>query len=232
MTKYLLLLTLMVWLSGCAGGAGPSATAIPIVLTEGFHTGMPAAGTRAMFTEFGKNHRSGGDSYSAEARILEEFTARWLRHVGISVVASPETRWQLREEQQFRLRQEDADELRIGRMRGASQVIHLEIHDRSPEPPRVTIQAMAVETGEIVWSGSALMPRWPSPPESESTRRRHLRAIDFELLADWALATAFGFARSGGHPGCALPGEVSPTSGVSSVATPGMPWAPMRCGTQ
>ncbi|MGH2359355.1 MAG: hypothetical protein ACRDGM_02280 [bacterium] len=185
MTKSVLLLPLMVCLSGCAA-AQPTKL---IVVTDGFQAVKPTPGTRAVFLDFwerppragrhplGEMHGTfreaeaawrrehggrGEPDLSAERRrALQQAAAAWLReHGGIEMLVPRDSRDELLEEQRFRLRQDDADDLKVGRLRGASLVINVEGTERWGQEPEVRIQAASVETGEIVWWGSA---RFPGP---------------------------------------------------------------------
>lgn len=184
MTKFLLLLPLALLLSACAWNKPQTA----VLVTEGFHTELPAKGTRAVFVDFWSTNRS-PVGYSPDLDgMLQDYVAAWLRHVGIVLIVPVQDRGPLLEEQRFRLLQDDA-RLRIGQMHGASLFIDLQIGSRW-EDPVVTVKATSVETGEIVWSGSAKARACVWGERDPAQLRR---------LADHALATAFGFEQSGTH---------------------------------
>lgn len=180
-------LSVILGLSGCSSGP----TTLPLT-TAGFVTERPAAGTRAMFRELWLGeHRIGYNDGAEEA--VREYMAGWLRRVGVVLVVPATSRYQLLEEQRFRLRQDE--DVQIGKLGGAALIIEVRVLLRMMEDPAVRVQATSVETGTIVWAGSATMPR--CGPREVLFSGTSVPGWMLERLADFALATAFGLTTPG-----------------------------------
>jgi len=199
-----LLCMLIVWLAGC--------TSPPtyVVQTDGFHAssidvvglrytdaqGRPRVKVKkldpvpAMFTALWE-WKGAGYHYAGEEEARDA-AVEWLTHVGVVPIVPRDVRHELLDEQRFRLLQDD-DKLRLGRMQGVQWIIDVRVRGAVLEQPAVTIRATSVETGEIVWSGSARSQR--------SMREDHPSSACIRLLVDQALATAFGFLQPGRQVG-------------------------------
>jgi transposase len=173
-----------------------------VIVTDGFHAKLPAAGTHAQFPELWPGHgKSALYNYPEESHARDAIVT-WLRKRGVVFVVPVEERYRLTTEQRFRLQHDASDTVKIGKMEGASLLIAVRIDDGIIRAPSVTVTATEVETGEIVWSGSARMaPRTVADyshktsmgtviPLYESARQ--IDAQTLSVMACHALATAFG----------------------------------------
>jgi len=204
-----LLCMLLVWLAGCSTPAPHFG-----IETDGFHANsIDVVGLRytdaegrihtkvkkldsvpAVFTELFAYHKPSFYDYSSE-RVAKHAAVEWLRHVGVTPVISPEVRETAIEEQRRQLRQQKDASVRIGVMSGAVWLIDVRVDERNPWRAGVHLWATSIETGEVVWSGTARSPYTAQYYES-SPRPECIR-----LLTDHALATAFGFQQPGRQAG-------------------------------
>lgn len=179
----LLLVLLMASLPSCAGfGASPSRD---VVLTDGSHQSLPAPGTKMMVWTPSSDGSYQRSEDQATIQIRDAVTI-WLQKHGMVLVG--QDRNAVLSEQQFRLMSRD-DRVRVGQLTGVQQVVFQHLADNLAH---VTLQAVDVESGEVVWIGSASTPAefltdgriWLLGPV--------LRPPALRALACHALRTAWG----------------------------------------
>ena len=195
-----ILLFLALLPSACAWLSTPSTA---VVTLDGFHTRLPEPGTRAMFPELSFSGRSSAYDFTGEG-LARDAVATWLSKRGVTFVVPVSDRYKLVEEQRFRLQHDGGDTLRVGKMQGASIIVDVHIGSGSRDPS-VTVRATSVETGEIVWSGTAQMPPRMVADYSLSKSTpvyRTAQVVDgqtLSLLACGALNVAFGLEQPGSY---------------------------------
>ena len=151
-TRALAVLVLSGLLAGCGGTMYP--------ITSGSHRAGPIPGGRYVVWS---NH-------AAASQAITSF----LLQLGQTVVERSRLD-QVFAEQHLRLTHtpdSEADVLRVGKLVGATQVIFVEVQGAEPPqrsymftistPPTVMVRSVDVQTGTVLWSGSALYPEVPS----------------------------------------------------------------------
>lgn len=188
--------------------AGCARTEFTLV-TDGFHTRLPGEGETFQFAEI--EEVRWGPSWSSglkDEQVAREAITRWLARRGLVPIAGAATRQVLREEQRFRL-QRDGDPIRLDRMPGANFRIAVGIFGRERDDQSLMLRATDIETGVVIWSGSArlIVQRPPGPADLRETELELQRRIGSEkvgvgrvnLLTCYALATAWGQVAAGSY---------------------------------
>jgi len=194
------ILWLLLLLPACAWGPPPP----PMVAltTTGFHSTLPAPGTTVTVAASAFGDRETMYDYKGEG-LARDYVTTWLNQRGVVLVTLRRDALRL---EQYRQLQETGDAaVRVGQLKGATQLIDLRV--RAEHEPTVTVRATSIETGEVVWAATAHMP--------PLYRVRHVLADSFgatmpvydrverldghtiSLLTCHALATAFGLRDPG-----------------------------------
>lgn len=193
-------------LSACAWFQPVQPPIVP-VSTHGFQTAVPTAGTVVTYTALdGRNLSWNSYDFRGE-RIARDFITSWLHQRGVVFVTADQDA--LLQEQYWQLAHTANPTMRVGKLKGAAQIIDVRITSGYNDPA-VTIKATSVETGEIVWTGSATMPVIRSLDTSHRNFMgeviplvhtiEKLDTHTMGLLACHALRTAFGLQPPGTYP--------------------------------
>jgi len=200
MQRGTLLLAVVVLLAGCGGAIYP--------ITTG--AGISTATLQPIRFVVWSNHAGAG--HHLEGLFL---------HLGHTVVERNRLE-QVFQEQKVRLRHSldnEVDVLRVGRLVGATQVVFVDVHPQTDarwsaeaQPASVAVRGVAVESGEILWSGTTRYLQAARDPE-----------LAVLVLTHWAVyraacPVAHGYIwkepSSSSAGGCSQSGVAPDTSGV------------------
>jgi len=168
MTSFLreLIVFLFLVLSGCSLLPFSSGW---VVKTDGARVAPPSTNIKALIDD-----RVPSQAQYSLMRVVHSELATWLEKCGVVMLTM--ARATIQNEQRFRLTQADDETVHLGRMLGADPVVSYMVDSSVSQ---VTVEAVQVETGVIVWTGSAV------------TAMNH-EAEAIRALTCHALATAWG----------------------------------------